>query len=129
EHDLAEIGEPVERARLRDDKPLDADTTELGSSLRVFVLPADVILRARGDDGDVVTGGEPLGNRTAVPFGASGDLGSESVDHGGDLHVRKARRSKRRGLFPVPWSREPRWPSAASRFRSRAPRCTRTAAR
>jgi hypothetical protein len=71
---------------MRDGESNDTKRAEPGFTLWVFVLPRDVVPGAGREDGDVVPGGEMLGDEAAVPFRASGDVGPEPVDDAGELH-------------------------------------------
>ena len=86
EDDLADVREPAEMALPRNRKPPHRQRARLGDAGRIHVAPGHVVLRAAREDRDLVVGGEMLGDDPAVPLGAAGHFGSETLDHAGELH-------------------------------------------
>ena len=86
EHLVAEIGKHFQVARPRDGKPRDADAMFDRGTRGQRVLPRHVVARGGGEDGDVVTGREMLGELAAVHLRSARDAGAVSLDDEGEFH-------------------------------------------
>src|SRR5262245_30182846 len=86
EHFVAQIGERMEVARRADGEPEKTDVTVARLARGKRIAPRDVIAGAGGEDGDLVSCGEPAGDLPAVDFRSASDFGTVSLDDEGELH-------------------------------------------
>ena len=67
-------------------EPAHGDAADAVGAFRILVLPGDVVLRAAGQDVDVVAGGQALGDEAAQVLGSAEHLRAVALDDEGDFH-------------------------------------------
>src|SRR5262249_29059838 len=72
--------------RLRRREPADGDAADPIGALGIFVLPGDVVLRAGGQDVDIVRRRQTLGDEAAQMLRSAEHLGAVPLDDERDFH-------------------------------------------